>query len=98
MRFKVTALKNVEIYGFVRTKVANGTEFIWRDKPYQEWISLRAGEVRDYLGLIEGVDARYAPGQPVMHIGGRPLVQLGVYEPGKVYFGLFIIESIRSGD
>ena len=80
-----------------RTKIPMGRDFIWRDS-HEEWIRLKAGEVRDYLGLIEGVDARYAPGEPAMHIGGRPMVHLGIYELGKIYFGLFTIDSIAGDD
>lgn len=80
-----------------RTKIPMGRDFIWRDS-HEEWIRLKAGDVRDYLGLIEGVDARYAPGEPAINIGGRPTIGLGIYEPGKVYFGLFTIETIVSDD
>lgn len=98
MRFKITAFRTVEVCGFVKTKVRNGKKFVWRDKPQKEWITIKAGEVRDYLGMIDGVDAKYAPEEAATDVCGRPLVSLGVYEPGKLYFGLFLIESVPSDE
>ena len=54
MPYKVTALKNVTIKAMVRTQVREniGTDHIFRPSEREEWITLRAGEVRDGLGLV----------------------------------------------
>jgi hypothetical protein len=84
MRYKVTAIKPVEILAKVRREEAT------RPAERYEWIYLSAGEVRDGLGWVIGVMASYAPNKPAEVRAGKEAVLLPPDEKlPKVYFELF---------
>jgi hypothetical protein len=95
MRYKVTALKPVEILAKVReeARVPLGSQTI-RPAESFKWIFLNVGEVRDGLGWVIGVAANYAPNAPTEMRAGRETVLLPLNEKlPKVYFGLFELET-----
>ena len=96
MRYKVTAMKPVEILAKVRqeegqthlgrpiTRLAGGFD----------WIYLSAGEVRDGLDLVIGVMASYVPNKPTELRMGKQTVLLPLRDTlPKVYFELFELEN-----
>jgi len=95
MRYKVTAIKPVEILAKVReeARVPLGGQTIRSAESYK-WIFLNAGDVRDGLGWVIGVAANYAPNAPAEMRAGRQTVLLPLNEKlPKVYFGLFELET-----
>jgi len=96
MRYKVTAIKPVEILAKVRPE--EGQTHLGRPiaRPAGgfEWIYLSAGEVRDGLDLVIGVMASYVPGKPVELRMGKQTVLLPLRDNlPKVYFELFELEN-----
>jgi len=91
MRYKVTAIKPVEILAKVREEAHAplGSQTIRPAESYK-WIFLNAGEVRDGFGWVIGVAANCAPNAPAEMRAGRQTVLLPLNEKlPKVYFGLF---------
>ena len=98
MEYKVTALRDVTIRAYVRGQTPQrlGDSVFMRPSEREEWISLRAGEVREGLGLVLGVAPRSAPDQTPVHIHGIAMV---LPDEGwssddlpKEFFGLFRLE------
>ena len=92
MRYKVTAIKPVEILAKVRREEARVPLGGQATRPAEsyEWIYLNAGEVRDGLGWVIGVMASYAPNKPAEVRAGKEAVLLPPDEKlPKVYFELF---------
>lgn len=96
MRYKVTAIKPVEILAKVRREDAHGHLGRQTTRPAEsyEWIYLSAGEVRDGLGWVIGVMASYVPNEPAEFRAGKEAVLLPLNDKlPKVYFGLFGLEN-----
>ena len=96
MRYKVTAIKPVEILVKTRHEEAHRTPggHGARVAPGFEWIYMNAGEVRDGLDWVLGVMASYAPGQPVQPRLGKDTVLLPLnVKPPQVFYGLFELEN-----
>ncbi len=86
MEYRVTALKDVTIRAYVRLKPHGERE---------EWISMRAGEVREGLGMLLGVHPSSAPGQPVVHVRGIAMIMGDGWSPDQLpmdFLGLFRLE------
>ena len=95
MRYKVTAIKPVEILVKTRhdetqrSRAGHGARAV----PGFEWIYMNAGEVRDGLDWVLGVMASYAPGEPAQPRLGRDAVLLPLNAKlPQVYYGLFELE------
>ena len=96
MRYKVTAIRPVEILAKVRRE--EGPAHLGRQttRPAEsyEWIFLSAGEVRDGLDFVIGVMASYVPNKPVEFRAGKETVLLPLNDKlPKDYFGLFELEN-----
>jgi hypothetical protein len=90
MPYKVTALKRVTFCVAVTTQIrvdlGNG-EFYMKPGPSRdEWITLRAGEVRDGLGLVGGVHAKHGFGPPALQEGWND------GDLPKEFYGLYRLE------
>jgi len=95
MRYKVTAIKPVEILAKVREEahVPLGAQTTRPVENYK-WIFLSAGEVRDGLGWVIGVMASYVPNAPTEVRAGKQTVLLPLNDKlPKAYFGLFELEN-----
>jgi len=98
MTYKVTALGDVTFRAYVRGQkllVVGGAVGV-RPVESEEWITLRAGESREGLGLVLGISPRSLPQQPVIHISGIPMVLMPSYSPQtlpKDFFGLLRLEA-----
>jgi hypothetical protein len=96
MRYKVTAIKPVEILAKVRLEAAHappGSPARRLAESYK-WIYLNAGEVRDGLGWVIGVLASYVPDKPSEIRADRQAVLLPLNDKlPKVYFGLFELDN-----
>jgi hypothetical protein len=96
MRYKVTAMKPVEILARVRRE--EGPTHLGRPATGPagsfEWIYLSAGEARDGLDLVIGVMASYVPNEPAEFRLGKQAVLLPLHDNlPKDYFGLFELEN-----
>ncbi len=96
MRYKVTALKPVEILVKTRHEEAHrpsgghGARVV----PGFEWIYLNPGDVRDGLDWVLGVMASYAPGEPAQPRLGKDAVLLPLSAKlPQIYYGLFELEN-----
>lgn len=96
MRYKVTAIKPVEI--LVKTHReeicgrAGGSAA--RAAEHFEWIFLSAGEARDGLDSVLGVMASYVPNAPTQFRMGKETVLLPFNDRlPKVYHELFELDS-----
>jgi hypothetical protein len=96
MRYKVTAIKPVELLVKMRREDAHPHP----GKPVApaggnfEWIFLNAGEVRDGVDLVLGVLASYIPNQPSQLRLDRQTVLLPLNDKlPKVYHELFEVEA-----
>ena len=101
MRYKVTAIKPVEILAKVRLEGAHAPPGGSATRPAEsfKWIYLSAGEERDGLDWVIGVSAGYVPGQPTEIRADRQTVLLSPKEKlPKVYFGLFELDSSPLAD
>jgi len=97
MEYKVTALKDVTIRAYVRsqTPVNRGGHILMKPEERQDWVSLRAGEVRDGLGLVIGVHPNCVPNQPPMHVRGVAMILTEGWSNDqlpKEFFGLYRLE------
>jgi len=96
MRYKVTAMKPVEILAKVRQEEGqtHSGRPITRPAGGFEWIYLSAGEVRDGLELVIGVMASYVPNKPTELRMGKQTVLLPLRDTlPKIYFELFELEN-----
>ena len=98
MEYKITALRDVTIRAFVRYQIPQqiGGQLVMRPSERQEWISLRAGEVKDGLGMVMGVHPQSVPTETPVHIAGVPMIQLEGWsndELPKEFLGLFRLEA-----
>ena len=96
MRYKVTAIKPVEILAKMRREEAHVPLGRQTTRPAErfEWIYLSAGVVRDGLDFVIGVMASYVPNEPTEFRAGKQTVLLPLNEKlPKVYFGLFELEN-----
>jgi len=96
MKYKVTAFKNVSIWACVRGEVPTrlGSQIFMRPSERQEWVSLRAGEIRDDLGLVIGVHPNCIPSERPVSANGVSMVMIDWKEEAlpKEFFGLFRLE------
>ncbi len=96
MRYKVTAIKPVEV--LAKVHLEPGQLHLGRPVTHAgesfDWIYLRAGEARDGLVQVLGVMAIYAPNEPAQNRMGKDTVLLPLNEKlPKVYYGLFELEN-----
>jgi len=97
MKYKITALKDVTIRAYVRghTPVHLGNQVAMKPTEHEEWISLRAGEVREGLGLVLGVHPKSLPSEPPIHVEGIPMIIGSGWsneELPKEFYGLYRLE------
>jgi len=97
MTYKVTALKTVTIRAYVRGKTAVriGGQIAMKPSERDEWIQLKAGEVRDGLGLVIGVHPSSLPDHVPTHIHGIATVLSEGWSPDdlpKEFNGLYRLE------
>jgi hypothetical protein len=95
MTFKVTAIRNVTIRAYVRFQepVDLGGHIAMKPSERREWITLRAGEIRDGLGMVLGVSPEYLPNhQALRNPGEPPVVFLEPQNLPAEHFGLFRLE------
>jgi len=97
MSYKVTALKAVKFLANVRGEKTEriGADLVSRPTETKTWISLKANESRDGLGLIWGIDPRQLPDEAAMQHGGYQFVMLPAWLDGdlpKEFFGLLRLE------
>ena len=99
MEYKVTAIHKVTIRAYVRFKepVRMGEHILMKaPSERQEWISLRAGEVRDGLGLVLGVSPSSLPDKTPTHVMGVAMILLEGDSttdlPKGIFLGLFRLE------
>jgi hypothetical protein len=96
MKYKVTAIKPVEILAKVHREDAHpplGHQTTRLVESYQ-WFFLNAGEVRDGLDWVIGIMASYVPGAAAEFRAGKQAVLLPLKDKlPKVYFGLFELEN-----
>ena len=102
MEYKVTALHDVTIRAFVRHKTPErlGSVIVMRPSEREEWISLRAGDVRDGLGMVIGAHPSSVPGETPVHIHGVAMVFIESWsdkELPKEFWGLFRLEVHGKG-
>ncbi len=96
MRYKVTALKPVEI--LVKTRRADphphpGAHPTRTIESY-EWIFLNAGQERDGLELVLGILGSYVPNEPAQVRLERQTVLLPLKDQlPKIYHGLFELSN-----
>ena len=96
MRYKVTAMRPVEILARVRREEGREPLSGQTARPAEsfKWIYLSAGEVRDGLDLVIGIMASYVSNQPTQSRLGKETVLLPLNEElPKTYFGLFELEN-----
>jgi hypothetical protein len=96
MRYKVTAIRPVEILARVRLEEAHAHSSGQTTRPAEsfKWIYLSAGEVRDGLDLVIGVMASYVPNEPTQFRMEKQTVLLPLKDKlPKIYFGLFELEN-----
>lgn len=97
MKYKVTALKDVIIRAYVRgsTPVRIGEHIAMKPSEREEWVSLRAGQVRDGLGLVLGVHPGSLPNEEPIHVEGIPMILGDGWsneDLPKEFHGLFRLE------
>ncbi len=98
MQYKVTALRDVTIRakvpGTAPTRVGDQTVMVPSER--EEWITLRAGETREHLGLILGAHPSSAPDALAMNVDGVSIAfpdeSWGPENLPKEFFGLYRIE------
>jgi hypothetical protein len=99
MKFKITVHKNVKIRANIRGEKIEriGSNDVIRNSETQEWISLKAGEVRDGLGFVWGVSPEFAPERMAGYskFANARIVPLPDVETGYPMdvFGLFTLEK-----
>jgi len=100
MNYKVTALKDVVIrinVPSVGTKNLGGGAFFQHPSEREEWITLKAGEVRENLHLLVGIDPSFLPNERKINLHGVVVVTpggWGNHELPKNFFDLFILDIV----
>jgi hypothetical protein len=103
MEYKVTALRDVTIRAKVRSRAPRrvGDQTVLAPSEHDEWITLRAGETREHLGLVLGVHPASAPQGFAIEIEGVAIVipdeSWGPEQLPKEFFGLYRVEVQPSG-
>ena len=97
MKYKVTALQDVTIRAYVRgeTPIRLGNQVVMKPTEHEEWVSLRAGQFRDGLGLVIGVHPNSLPDESPTHVKGVPMIIGEGYsseELPKEFHGLYRLE------
>jgi len=72
MRSKYTAIKDVRIYANVVTQmkqVREGVVFPARPVNTKQWVEMRAGETREDISLILGIDPKLLPDEKTELVG-----------------------------
>jgi hypothetical protein len=97
MEYKVTALRDITIRAYVRsqTPVDYGGHIFMKPDERQEWVSLRAGEVRDGLGLVIGIHPSCIPDETPTHVTGVAMILTEGWSNDqlpKEFFGLYRLE------
>jgi hypothetical protein len=88
MPYKVTALKDIRILANVPTP--NGP-----NREEAIWISLKAGQVQDGLGMVWGLHPSYGLGQPTQRMKGYEVLMEPSWnssELPKEFFGMYRLE------
>jgi hypothetical protein len=102
MEYKVTALQDVTLRAYVRSKKPKdiGGHVVLAPTESQQWVSLRAGEVRDGLGLVVGVHPKCCPDERAVSLQGVSIVTGQGWsnsELPKEFYGLFRLECHADG-
>ena len=98
MNFKVTVLKDVIIrinVPCIGTKDLGDGAKINHPSEREEWVELKAGEVRENLHLLKGVHPSCVPNQRPINLHGVSVVvppSWGMQDLPKNFFGLFILD------
>ena len=98
MKYKVTAIKDVTIRAYIRgsTPVRIGEHIAMKPSEHEEWVSLRAGEVCDGLGLVLGVHPRSLPHETPIHVKGVAMIIGSGWSNDdlpKDFYGLYRLEA-----
>jgi hypothetical protein len=95
MKFKITAIKPVRVLVKLSREVpcARGT----RPESYEEWVSLKSGQVQDEITMILGIDPKYIPQgvscETTQTPRGEQIASIGIHgKEKKIFFGLFQFE------
>lgn len=99
MSYRVTALANVTIRAYMphQTPVRLGPSIVMKPGEREEWVTLRAGQVREGLGLVLGVHPNSLPEAEAWHINGVKMVlpeSWSTADLPKDFFGLFRLEYL----
>ena len=100
MNYKVTALKDVVIrinVPCIGTKSLGGGQFFNHPSEREEWVKLKAGEVRENLHLLTGVHPAYVPNENAWNIDGVSVVVpsgWGNQDLPKNFYDLFILDLL----
>lgn len=100
-KYRITALRPVTICARVEV-CKTGRKLAWgrvrpaRDQP--AWIKLKAGEMRDKVGIVLGIHPECAPRGRRIYLAdaGMDIVPLGAWTDGELpkdFFGFFILEA-----
>src|SRR5262249_34479386 len=98
MSYKVTALQSVTIRAYVNHQVPTrvGNHTLMKPTQREEWVSLRANEIRDGLGLVLGIHPNSLPETQPIHINGIPRILIS-YKNSELpmeFHGLFRLEVV----
>jgi hypothetical protein len=101
--FKVIALKSVRFLANVRIqkpqRIGSDTVFVPGEKA--EWIFLKEGDTKDGLGMVLGVEPRYAPNATKRREGALIYAELDQWFEGdlpKDFFGVLRLEISSTSD
>jgi hypothetical protein len=98
MQYKVTALGDVTFRAKVPTMASRrvGDETVMVPSECDEWITLRAGETREHLGLVLGAHPNSAPDALAVHVEGvsiaLPDESWAPEDLPKEFFGLYRLD------
>ena len=98
MTYKVAALRNVTILANIRgqRRVNLGGQFAMIPSESKQWVTLRAGESLEGLGMPVGIHPASAPGEMPIHTPGLPaFVTMDQWSDATLpqeFLGLFRLE------
>ncbi len=98
MEYKVTALRDVTIRAKIPSTAQRrmGDQVVTVPSEREDWITLRAGETREHLGLVLGVHPSSAGHSAAIHVHGVGIVfpdeSWGPEDLPKEFFGLYRLE------
>jgi hypothetical protein len=97
MKYKVTALKDVRFLAYVggaESEAIDG-KILTRPTERLEWISLKAGQSRERLHMVVGVDPIFLPGEDSISLHGvrSVLLELPSSAEPRESFGLLRLEQ-----